>query len=209
MTKHPAKFLPEVVDLAAPFLADYPRVLDPFAGTGRVHLLPNDTVGVELEPEWAEMHPDTIVGDVMELPFPPQSFDAVFTSPTYGNRFADHHEASDGSQRRSYTHDLGRKLSPNNSGVMHWGDEYRKFHVEAWMSVRQVVRLGGRMVLNIKNHIRKGEEQLVVEWHLMTLLNQGWKLYQIVPIPAKGLQHGENRQARVPYEFLLVFTLGR
>jgi hypothetical protein len=47
------------------------------AGTGVIHELPNETIGVEIEPEWASMHPDTIVGDATRLPFPAESFDAV------------------------------------------------------------------------------------------------------------------------------------
>lgn len=203
--KHPARFLPEIVELATPYLANYPRVLDPFAGTGLVHQLPNETVGLEIEPEWANLHPDTIVGDALKPPFPWQSFDAAFTSPTYGNRFADHHKAKDGSPRRSYTHDLGRDLHPNNSGTLHWGDPYRKFHREVWWNVTALVKEGGRFVLNIKNHIRGGVEQPVVEWHLTTILDQGWSLSHVVPFPAKGMRYGQNHRARVDYEYLLVF----
>lgn len=214
--KHPARFVPWLVELAAPHLASTRRmgalaasVLDPFAGTGLIHSLrvhgDFDTTGVEIEPEWAEMHPRTVVGDALNLPFRENSFDAVFTSPTFGNRFADHHQARDGSRRRSYTHDLGRNLHPNNSGSLHWGPEYRLFHEAAWVEVRRVVRPGGRFVLNIKNHIRRKTEQPVVEWHLSTILTQGWTLAWIIPVPAKGLRDGENRDARVPYEFLLVF----
>lgn len=203
--RHPAKFTDEIIEAAAPYLEGYENVLDPFAGTGLVHQLPNRTIGLEIEPEWAEMHPDTVVGDALNPPFGFDSFDAVFTSPTYGNRFADHHKAKDGSRRRSYTHDLGRTLHENNSGTLHWGDEYRKFHRAAWWQVSHLVRPGGRFVLNVKNHIRKKEEQPVVEWHLMTILERGWTLSHIKPIPAKGMRYGQNYRARVDHEFLLVF----
>lgn len=69
------------------------RVLDPFAGTGLIHTIDqHDTWAVEIEPEWATMHPRTIVGDATVLPFPKASFDAVATSPTYGNRLADQYD---------------------------------------------------------------------------------------------------------------------
>ncbi len=203
--KHPAKFTLAMVDLAAGYLQDYPRVLDPFAGVGLVHLLPNETVGVEIEPEWADMHPRTIVGDAMSLPFARHSFDAVFTSPTYGNRLADHHNAQDGSTRRSYTHDLGHALHPDNSGQLQWGDEYRALHIKAWYQMTHVVRPGGRCVINLKNHIRGGVEQPVVEWHLTTLLRFDWNLAHIVPVEAKGMRYGQNHAARLDHEFLLVF----
>jgi tRNA G10 N-methylase Trm11 len=95
-----------------------------------------------------------VVGDALALPFPDATFDAVVTSPTYGNRMADHHHARDGSLRYSYTHTLGRSLHPNNSGTLHWGAEYQRFHSLAWREVWRVVRPGGRFVLNIKDHVR-------------------------------------------------------
>ncbi len=193
-----------MVDLAAGYLQDYPRVLDPFAGVGLVHLLPNETVGVEIEPEWAEMHADTVVGDALRLPFAQHSFDAVFTSPTYGNRLADHHNAQDGSTRRSYTHDLGRVLHENNTGTLYWGDAYRHLHELAWAEVLRVVTPGGRFVVNLKNHIRGGVEMPVVEWHLSSLLKLGWTLAHIVPVEAKGMRYGQNHAARLDHEFLLV-----
>jgi hypothetical protein len=94
--KHPAKFSTAVLEAMDPWL-DGCCVLDPFAGVGGIHSLckPARTVGVELEPEWAACHPRTVVGDATRLPFPDNTFDAVATSPAYGNRMADHHEATE------------------------------------------------------------------------------------------------------------------
>lgn len=81
----------------------YPFVLDPFAGVGKIHTLENHTSGIELEPEWAAQAPInkgiTIVGDALERMREWATFyvgfDAVVTSPTYGNRMADHHDAKE------------------------------------------------------------------------------------------------------------------
>lgn len=121
MVTHPAKFSSSILTVLAGLVQPEWRILDPFAGTGRVHSLGSNTWGVEIEPEWASMHPRTIVGDALHLPFAAKSFDAVITSPTYANRLADHHEAKDGSVRHSYRHDLGRPLHPSNSGQLQWG----------------------------------------------------------------------------------------
>lgn len=114
--KHPAVFSSEILDEMAALLAVEPwpgtRVLDPFAGKGLVHRLPDlvrgvdeayarrkmQTVGVELEPEWAACSPfgATLVGDSTALPAKwTRRFGAVVTSPCYGNRFADSHTNRD------------------------------------------------------------------------------------------------------------------
>lgn len=103
--EHPATFSKTVLDRLREVLVDHVqlhgpvRVLDPFAGTGGIHDLAQadtiETVGVELQPEWASAHPDTQVGDATALPFPAGSFGGIVTSPCYGNRMADHHVAKD------------------------------------------------------------------------------------------------------------------
>jgi len=183
-------------------------VLDPFAGTGRVHRLSgrgHKTVGCELELEWASMHRNTIQADALNLPFKDDSFDCIATSPTYGNRFADSHEAKDGSERRSYTHDLGRKLHQNNSGSLHWGDAYRDFHERAWAESLRVLRPGGTFILNISDHIRGGERMPVSAWHTRTLQSLGLSLMGQTDVATPRLRHGENSRARMDSEHVLKF----
>lgn len=74
-----------------------PVILDPFAGTGKIHRLGQlgyDTLGVELEPEWAGHHERTMVGDSRNLADELARrgigpVDGIVTSPCYGNRMAD------------------------------------------------------------------------------------------------------------------------
>jgi SAM-dependent methyltransferase len=170
---HPARYSDALLPIFAEVLGGYDWVLDPFAGTGRIHELPMRTVGVEIEPEWADLHFDTVLGSALDLPWEDGEFDAICTSPTYGNRLADSHNAADPERRRSYTHDLGRTLDADNSGAMQWGDEYRDFHQRAWAEAVRVLRVGGRFVLNIKDHIRDGVQQPVAAWHVATLTRLG------------------------------------
>lgn len=219
---HPARFSDPLIPIFAElleqhsFCGDGYRVLDPFAGTGKIHKLRDygyDTIGIEIEPEWAAMHDGTILGDALNLPFPDDDrcrpfrgeIAAICTSPTYGNRLADHHNASDPESRRSYTHDLGRELHPNNSGAMHWGDIYREFHERAWGEAVRVLMWDGVFILNIKDFIRNGEWQHVTNWHLTTLAGLGLRLIEVRAIPLRGLRQGANSAARVPFETIAVF----
>lgn len=211
---HPAVFSDKILPVLASLLTpEHRTILDPFAGVGRVHELRGlvnwevSTVGIELESEWADLHPDTHVGNALSLKFGDGSFDAVVTSPTYGNRLADHHNARDGSIRRSYTHDLGRALHDDNSGDLHWGEEYRDFHVKAWVEAKRVLRIGGRIVLNISDHIRQRQRQYVSSWHTQTLLQLGFVLVDAARVVTPRLRQGANAQARVSSELVLAFDL--
>jgi SAM-dependent methyltransferase len=207
---HPARYSDALLPIFAEVLGGYDWVLDPFAGTGRIHELPMRTVGVEIEPEWADLHFDTVLGSALDLPWEDGEFDAICTSPTYGNRLADSHNAADPERRRSYTHDLGRTLDADNSGAMQWGDEYRDFHQRAWAEAVRVLRVGGRFVLNIKDHIRDGVQQPVAAWHVATLTRLGLDLNAELSrgVPTGHLRQGTNATARAGQELVLVFDRG-
>lgn len=209
---HPAKYTDVLLTTFARLLRDYPRILDPFGGTGKVflleHWLPLARIdAVELEPEWAAQHPRTTLGNALHLPWQASTFDAICTSPTYGNRMADHHNAQDASRRRTYTHVMGRSLHPDNSGALDWGDKYRAFHVAAWTEARRVLRPGGRFVLNIKDHIRSGERQHVTAWHIGALQDLGFTVTEHVKLPCPGMRYGRHGDKRIEYESIIAFDL--
>lgn len=210
--QHPAPFSEPILDTIVSILRHYPqhrRVLDPFAGTGRVHRLHDelglDTVGIELEPEWADMHPRTMQGDARWLPFPAGSFDAIVTSPVYGNRMSDHHDAKDASRRYTYRHRLGRPLTDGNAGMLQWGRRYRDFHREVWVEALRMLRPGGLFVLNISDHVRKGERQRVALWHCATLETLGAIQRDSRWVVTRRQRHGANGELRVDAEQVAVF----
>ena len=199
---HPATYPKAVLDVIDELLGPARLILDPFAGVGGIHALrPHRvTIGVELEAEWAAMSLFTIVGDATRLPFADHQFDAVATSPTYGNRLADGYDGRDGSRRFTYRLALGRELTPGNSGALQWGDAYRVFHRCAWEEARRVLKPGGRFILNIKDHIRGGKRQHVTGWHLDVLTAIGFRLVTQREVPVPGIRVGRNADARIGFE---------
>lgn len=218
--KHPAKFNADIMDVIAQIVfrevtsRDYEatyRVFDPFAGVGTIHRLRStvlgvETFGFELEPEWAKQSPHTIVGDSRKIYayFGEPLFDAIVTSPCYGNRMADHHNAREGSKRNTYKHTLGRDLSEGSSAGMQWGDEYREFHEDVWAQCVKILKPGGVFVLNMKDHVRKGAIQHVTDWHLEVLTGLGLEVEHSYWIEAKGNRQGENGDVRVDHETITV-----
>lgn len=256
---HPAEYSADLIPLFReaiwPDLVPARRrdllVLDPFAGTGGVHALRYTptingrgirTIGVELMPRWAAASPFTVVGDATDLQSERGRFDAVVTSPCYGNRFADHHDAGDTcshttyrkvgtkrmaivhpiescpkckggglSHRRSYAHYYGRDAfladAPieANAGAMAWGDEYRDLHRRAWSEVERVLRVGGRFVLNVKDHVKNNQRVRVARWHRNTVLELRFEELWRWDVPLDGYGFGANRGARIPTEQVYVF----
>lgn len=208
--KHPARYSLALLPVLQRMAQPYDKVLDVFAGTGvRLLSVRPDAFLNEIEPKWAaisqRMTNRSFVGDALSLRWAAGFFDAVITSPCYGNRYADHHNACDGSRRRSYRHDLGQPLQANNAGKIHWGDEYRDFHTLAWLEVRRVVRPGGGLILNVKDFYRGPMRQYVTDWHISCLEELGFRLIEHVKVETPSMRHGQNGKKRMPYESVIHF----
>lgn len=206
--KHPAKYSDCLLPIFKEMLVGCDKILDPFAGTGKLRNIFPNSILLEIEPEWAKLS-NAIVGDATQIPFNDNMFDAICTSPTYGNRMADHHEAKDTSQRNTYRHILGRPLSTNNSGKLQWGKDYKTLHIKAWKECFRVLKSGGLFCLNISNHIRKGIEIDVTGWHIETLISIGFSIIEHRKVETKRQRMGKNGNLRVQYESIVLFKKKR
>jgi tRNA G10 N-methylase Trm11 len=212
--KHPAVYTDSFLPIFAKLLEGSKKVLDPFAGTGKLAKIKNFgftglVVCNELESEWTKTSPYPVdewrIGDARDLSWC-VDIDAVCTSPTYGNRMADSHNAKDSSRRITYTHYLGRKLTDGNSGKMQWGENYKKLHEDVWSECLKTLPVGGKLIINISNHIRNGKEIDVVGWHEECVKKIGFDLVQRIEVETPRMRFGQNSQKRIQHEVILFFT---
>lgn len=211
--RHPARYTAALLPIFADALRGVSGiVLDPFAGTGHAlerlaRMVPAATfVGIEIQPQYVATGPALLrLGSALALDFTDGSVDAIVTSPTYGNRMADHHDARDTSKRNTYRHALGAELHPDNSGALQWGPEYRDFHKRAWAEAVRVLAPGGRMILNIKDHVRAGRRQPVAAWHAAELERQGLEPTGNRLVYTTGNGFGANGATRIPFEIVATF----
>lgn len=218
---HPAPFSPEILATAAGMLGPGPGLaLDPMAGSGRgLDLLERagfTPIGWEIEPEWAISDPRTRIGDFRANDLATGTVDAIFTSPSYGNRLADgyagspkdmEHLAATGKiRRRTYRIALGRPLSPGSGAGLQWGPEYRDLHREIMQEMARVLCVGGNLVLNISDHIRDGEVQPVSGWWIEELVDGlDMTIDRFVTVRTRRYRDGANRTVRVPFEHVIRF----
>jgi hypothetical protein len=216
--RHPARYNKKFLPIFAKMLDGSKRVFDPCAGDGVRFKELHDTYlpdsfffGTEIEPEWAYTIPNLLLcRDAFEyMKDVVDSFwDAILVSPVYGNRMSDSFIAKDASKRNTYTHRLGRQLSENNSGKLQWGDEYRDFHSRLWKECIRILKPEGKFILNVKDHIRKGEQQFVTDWHIKTIEDLGMNVIEHIKVNVPSLKNGENSNLRIPYESVLLFIKG-
>jgi len=210
--KHPAKYNTYILKSISSIIENPDGIcLDIFGGIGGIHKLkeyhPNlITIGIEIEPEWA-IDGKCIIANSLFPPIKNNSVDIICTSPTYGNRMADHfidNKPEKSYIRNTYTHIIGRQLSNFNSGKMQWGEDYRKFHTKCFYQAFILLKPNGQLILNIKDHIRNKQRICVTEWYIEMLKSIGFVLNNIIIVECGGNKFGANPN-RIKYESLIDF----
>lgn len=213
---HPAKFTEDQIDniagaLEEEFNGKKVKVLDPYAGVGRIFDLNvhfgHKVTAVEIEPEWAMQHDQTICADSHAwMAGSKNLFDAIATSFVFPNRMTDHHNAKDDSKRHTYKHYLKRDPSPESSATLGWGRKWRDFHRQGFRHMQQIVKPNGLIILDSKNHFTDSgaTEHRVNEWCIRYLIGLGMSLLQVRPVFAQGLRHGTNYNERSDRHLIIV-----
>ena len=157
LPNHPAKYSAPILPVlgqefdrwyGSGFTFNPVRVLDPFGGVGGIHYIKKHSlwhekilsIGSELEFGWAiqglidrDPNGPMVQADALSLPFPDRSIHAVITSPCYGNRMADHHEAKDAC---SECHGSGLG-EPIMAEMRTFGGEHAKTVVTEWEACKK------------------------------------------------------------------------
>jgi hypothetical protein len=218
--KHPAKFSAEILPVLYELCAGKPKgsiLLDPFAGTGMAALVAERCgyryMGVEIEPEWASLHPNTICADSATVVLSKRPR-VICTSPAYGNRMADQylgspkdHASGKPIKRSTYAISLGRRLAPENGAGFQWGTKYKDLHERVWTNITQQCIHGTEMVLNVSDHERGHTRRPVVAWHVHTLEGLGWAEVEAVAVSTRRFKNGANRDKRPSKEWVIKFVL--
>jgi len=205
--RHPARYSDALLPVMAQYLRPGMRVLDPFGGVGTINRLAYTGAKFytgEIEYSVCAQSAGTrrACADAQMLPFASESFDAICTSPTYGNRMAD--KFTDDSWRNTYTASFGFTLHKDNSGAMQWGVPYQWLHQCAYKQCMRVLKPGGLMLVNVSDHIRDGERVHVAKWHFDTLRAIGFQHLTTHEIKTPRNRMGQNGAARVECEYIFV-----
>lgn len=214
--EHPAKFSDKFIPIIAEILENrnIKTVFDPMAGTGKIALIrkfgfKGRIICNELESDWVNKEYTVdhwYFEDAENLFFiKNESIECICTSPTYGNRLADHWQRKDTSKRFSYSFNIGRELHEENTGKMQWGAKYRQKHESIWREMYRILTKQGLFILNISNHIRSGIEQKVAEWHKEFCEQIGFKLLEVKEIETPRLRYGKNSKSRTKCEYIFIF----
>lgn len=212
---HPCTYPKKFIPIFANILKDRntKKALDIFGGIGglakvKEYGYTGQVIINEIEPKWAKeaekVADKVICGDARKLRLLSHSVDAIVTSPTYGNDMA----VTSPSREQTYTVCNQKPLQEGNTGKVTWGDTYKELHKDAYKEAYRVLTKNGIIVINIKNHIRKGKVQNVAKWHRDTLQDIGFKLINIKRVKCSGVSIGGLNLPRVSYEHIMVLEKG-
>jgi hypothetical protein len=215
---HPAPYSRVILEAIDRLLPASGTFLDPMAGSAKCFDLERygrTIVATEIEPEFAALHPRTILADATRLPFASASFAGGACSPVYPNRMTDYVPAGwtkNPKGRRSYSlskrwlaRDASLELAPTNTArysTRRGIADYWWLHRSIWTELARVIRPSGTFVLNTKN----STAALVTEPHVRLLMAAGFEEVHREQVRPPGYRMGRNRELRADHEDIVVLV---
>lgn len=233
---HHAQFSPEIVHVIEKLLQTFEieHVHDPFAGPGArlgelCRRLGMTFSGAEIEESFivdpGVIHADSTQPDSYPWYGNPRGLGrtAVVTSPVYPNGMADHHEAKDESERKTYrsavTENEGRdrELHPNNMG--RYGYRNTKRLESGGRSVKRKTfwRIAEEcvtnwhpadlVIVNVSDFISAKEIEPFTEDWMVLMERHGWFPLKVGQVGTQRMTYGsdDSRDERLAHEWVLVY----
>jgi len=110
------------------------------------------------------------------------------------------------SKRMTYRHVLGRELNPGNTGMYQFTqNEYKQLHYAVYEECHRILEPGGIMIVNVSDHIRKGQRQPVCQWHKGAMRNAGFTHVRTQEVSTNRMGFGANSDVRVDTEEFQIY----
>lgn len=140
-----------------------------------------------------------------------KTYTHIITSPSYGNRFSDGFNPTEGRVCRSYAQSKGGALDISNGSAYRFFDpEYWGVHIAVIAAAIDRLEDDGQFILNVSDFYKtmaKGEAPTripVVPAWISVLHDLGMTMHHAEPVYTRRYKHGENRH-RAEHEMLLTF----
>jgi len=138
--------------------------------------------------------------------YPTRPF-VVITSPTYPNGVSDHFDRQDGTRGLTYRQGLGHELNGDNSGrySIRGGNKALGLY---WTIVTSAVQCWAERnapaLVNVKDFPHNGEIYPLADLWQELMERNGYNVAHRLVAQTKSWRYGSNREARQPYEEILV-----
>ena len=213
--KHPAKFNDALIPVIAAAINGRARVLDPMAGTGKIatvkdygfcgQVFCNDIEDWGAARVYNQLVDNWTFCDAAKLPYPDGFFDAIATSPTYGNGINQNRPAVPWYRVITYRAYFGKPLTEGNTGSVKWGKTYRDMHLRIYAEMKRVLSRDGVLVVNMADFVKSAEIVKVSEWHAQALAQCGFEMVGHEEVACKKMRFGSNGHKRVGHEVVMTF----
>ena len=116
------------------------------------------------------------------------------------------YDPEDLKRRHGYAADLAAPPTEGSTAAFTFGPKWRTMHHDWFRVLTDVLPFGGgRVIINVSDHIANQERVAVTSWIISAAAEHGFYLSAAVPAPTRRMAEGQNHAARVDSEMVLLF----